>query len=255
MISANLAIAKLLMQDRQFEAAGHLIKKTFADNPDHLLAGLYRTRFLMATGEGETALATFAEGAGKFSDSPQFQLEYGEALWQLGQIESAKVRLTIASTTEPARVEVGSTAALKITHAAAHYDLALIHRDEGQWRDAARALDQGLVLSPYHLDALLLSAALAIRANDHAQALLRLTTLVSLPDTETFASEDILKNLPLPGGAILLVEAYLAAEKSSDAIGALDVAISLLQSRGQANQTEALTAKRTELLTSKRAQP
>ena len=232
MISARLALARLLMQDRDFAEAGKIIRETYQANPGHLMACLFLTRFLLSTGETDAALAAFAQNLSTFADSAQFQLEYGEALWRLGQIDAAKARLTAAATIVPADLKVGSAASLKAIQATAYYDLALIQRDETQLAQALESIEHCLTLSPTHLDALLLATELAINTNDHAQALTRLTTLVSLPDDETFYPQDILDNLPLPTGPVLLVDAYLAAQKPAQALQIIDLAIPRLIHNG-----------------------
>ncbi len=246
MISARLALARLLMQDRDFAAAGTLIRETYEANPGHLMACLFLTRFLLSTGETTAALATFAQNLSTFADSAQFQLEYGEALWRLGQIDAAKVRLIAATAAAPADLKVGAAAPLQAIQATAHYNLALISRAENQLPHSLESIEHCLALSPTHLDALLLAAELAIKTNNPAQALTRLTTLVSLPDEETFYPQDILDNLPLPTGPFLLVEAYLAAGKPTHAAQIIELAIPRLTQNGFSEEATRLRNRQTQ---------
>jgi len=212
MISARLAIAKLLMQQHRFTAAGKIIQSVHAENPHHLLATLYLARFHLATGARFTALETFATNLPRFADVPQFHLEYGEALWQAGQNSTAKQQLEAATSFQPVQLEVGATAALQTVRASAHYLIALIHQDEAAPSRARNSLNDCLRASPFHLNALLLAANLAIHADDDAAALTHLKTLISLPENATFSDEDILANLPLPAGAHLLSAAHQAQQ-------------------------------------------
>lgn len=210
LISARLAIAKLLMQQRRFANAQEIIQSVHNENPQHLLATLYLARFHLATGDGLAALTLFETNLSRFADAPQFRLEFGEALWHAGKIAAAKKQLTAATSVRPTSLDVGATAALQTIRASAYYMVALIHRDEGNLHYARQSLTDCLNAAPFHLDALLLAANLAIQADDEAVALTYLQTLISLPKDATFSDEDILANLPRPAGARLLDEARQA---------------------------------------------
>lgn len=208
MISARLAQAKLLVQHQQFSAAGELIQAVHAENPRHLLATLYLARFHLAVDDFPAALATFRAGLAHFAESPEFHYEYGETLWRTDQIKAAEKHFEIASSSTPAGLALGSTRALLETRAAAFHRLALIALDRSETVAAQNHLEQCLIASPRHLDALLLAADLALRSADHATAEAHLFTLLSLPEQARFSDEDILANLPQPAGRLALAQAY-----------------------------------------------
>lgn len=240
MVSARLSLARLLMMESRFDEAGALIKRTFADNPRHLLACLYLARHLLAVGAPGRALAVFEENDATFSDSAQFQLEYGETLWRTGRLDEAKKRLTAATVLPAPRVETGTNGALKETRATAHYTLAVIYYEEGRFQEAAQALDRCLVYSADDFDALLLSSDVLLRIQDESRALARLTSLVSLLDGNVFYGEDILDKLPLPSGPFALVNAYRAAGNPAHAEKAIVLGVARLLENGHAKEAARL---------------
>ncbi len=244
MVSARLSLARFLMMDHRLDEAGELIAQTFADNPAHLLACLYLTRHLLSVGNHGRALAVFAENSAQFSASAQFQLEYGEALWRTGSLAEAKQRLTAATVIPPTRVDAEATGALTATRATAHYTMAVIHCEEGQFHLAAQSLDQCLVYSPDDFDALLLSAEVSLRIKDESQALARLTSLVSLLDANIFYGDDILSRLPLPAGPFVLVDAYRAAGNPAHAGQTIDLGVARLLKNGYTEEAARLRETR-----------
>lgn len=236
MVSARLAVARLLMGEKRLARAGELIRQTFAENPDHLLACLYLTRHLLSVGDDDGALAVFAGNRDRFSRSARFHLEYGEALWRTGRRADARNHLRTATVVPPARVDLESSGAATETRASAHYLLAVIDCEEGRFQEAARALDRCLSEAPGDFDALLLSAEVFLRLDDRPNAVARLTSLVSVLKAEVFYGEDLVGRLPYPAGPVVLTEAYLAAGKATHAAQTIDLCLPRLLHDGHSTE-------------------
>ncbi|MDA1066490.1 MAG: tetratricopeptide repeat protein [Verrucomicrobia bacterium] len=247
LISARLAVAKLMMQKNQIRQAGFILEDVYANNPEHLLACIYLARYYMARGEIDSALKTFQEGDKYFKDAPQFHLEYGQTLLSKDR-QKAEQRLIQATDAIPDKPDLGSIKPLKKIHSEAFYQLALLYEEDAKWPDVENALDQCLQNDPDHLDALLKSAATAIRSNDTTKAFNRLLTLVDKPEKETFSREDIVANLPLPVGAKLLAEAYQKSGQKQNAVDSLTFSIKKLQDEGKSESTISLEALRDNYL-------
>ncbi len=246
LISARLAIAKLMMQRNQIRSAGFILKDVYSESPDHLQAALYLARYHQARGEQAAALEIFKNGEASFSESPQFHLDYGLALLA-SDPEAAKQKFIVATKTIPEHPAQGALQPLKQQHAEAFYQIALLNDEAGDPIAADSALDSCLLHNADHLDALLKSADYAIRNDDHGKALERLYTLINRPAKDTFSYYDILENLQLPTGAVLLSDAYKAKGMNSTAADALSYGIKLLSEQGSPALAQPLRIKLEEL--------
>lgn len=246
LISARLGKAKLLIRNQQLRQAGFILEEVYSESPDHFQACLYLARYYITRGETEAAIRIFRDGEKYFGDSPQFHLEYGQALLESDRV-AAEARLKKAGKTIPEQPAPGSMAPIKKIHSEAFFQLALLYAQDGNVAAASQALDQCLIHNPDHLDALLKSANYAIRNKDNQRALDRLSALVDRPSKDTFTYQDILDNLDLPVGALLLADAYTTAGKKGVALDSIDYAASLLSQRNEKEVAQLLTEKKRKL--------
>lgn len=246
LISARLAIAKLMMQRNQIRSAGFILEDVYSESPEHLQAALYLARYYQARGDISAALEVFQQGEALFKESPQFYLDYGLALLE-SDPGTAKEKFILATKTVPEHPAQGALQALNKQHAEAFYQLALLGIKEGASKAAEAALDKCLLHNADHLDALLKAADYAIRNDDREKALKRLYTLINRPAKDTFSYYDILENLPLPTGAVILAEAYKAKGMTSTAADALSYGIKLLAEQGSPGLAQPLRIQLNEL--------
>ena len=175
--------------------------------PDNLQITMLLSNFYRATNDPVMAQSTMEQGLKYFSKSASFRMEYGRLLLSLSQLSKAEIELQ-----EALRIErnLGNNPKLL---SATHYLLATLHQKQGELKQATMLARQSLDLNADYLEALLLSASLAIELGDIPTARKHLHTLVARPENETYPYQDILANIPLSTGADLLVEAYESAGK------------------------------------------
>lgn len=247
LIPAQLALAKLIFERREISKAKSIFQSVHRENPHDLSGVLHLSRFHIAVDELAEALTTFEAASDRFADSAQFNLEFAETLQSAGRINEAKDQLLLATKNEAydrSPFESSNTADIR---SAAFNRLAKISAAEGDLTKAVRAAEASLQQSPGNLDSLLLAASLAAKLEDHDRALSHLIALVNRPDIETFAAEDILANLPMPSGALLLTDAYLECKNWNEAETVIDLLLPQLKRRNMLKAAAQLEARRAEL--------
>ncbi|NET39659.1 MAG: tetratricopeptide repeat protein, partial [Cyanothece sp. SIO1E1] len=214
LVPAQLGLAKLLMMTSRIRQAGFILTDVYAAHPTHLQTNLYLARYHFSRGNETQAIALLEEGKTHFENAPEYHLEYGRLLSETGQPEEAVQKLRLALQVVPPNQNLDYGRTLQQIQAEAHYSLATHLLNDLKLKEADQHLDDCLNKNPNHLDALLKSAALAIKNQQADKALMRLRELVGRPADKTFSKEDILKNLPQPNGKVLLEQAYDLAGSS-----------------------------------------
>ncbi len=207
LVTSRLGKAKILLYKKQLRPAGFILKELYSEIPDNLQITMLLSNFYRATNDPVMAQSTMEQGLKYFSKSASFRMEYGRLLLSLSQLSKAEIELQ-----EALRIErnLGNNPKLL---SATHYLLATLHQKQGELKQATMLARQSLDLNADYLEALLLSASLAIELGDIPTARKHLHTLVARPENETYPYQDILANIPLSTGADLLVEAYESAGK------------------------------------------
>ena len=207
LVTSRLGKAKILLYKKQLRPAGFILKELYSEMPDNLQITMLLSNFYRATNDPVMAQSTMEQGLKYFSKSASFRMEYGRLLLSLSQLSKAEIELQ-----EALRIErnLGNNPKLL---SATHYLLATLHQKQGELKQATMLARQSLDLNADYLEALLLSASLAIELGDIPIARKHLHTLVARPENETYPYQDILANIPLSTGADLLVEAYESAGK------------------------------------------
>jgi tetratricopeptide (TPR) repeat protein len=207
LVTSRLGKAKILLYKKQLRPAGFILKELYSEMPDNLQITMLLSNFYRATNDPVMAQSTMEQGLKYFSKSASFRMEYGRLLLSLSQLSKAEIELQ-----EALRIErnLGNNPKLL---SATHYLLATLHQKQGELKQATMLARQSLDLNADYLEALLLSASLAIELGDIPTARKHLHTLVARPENETYPYQDILANIPLSTGADLLVEAYESAGK------------------------------------------
>lgn len=207
LVTSRLGKAKILLYKKQLRPAGFILKELYSEIPDNLQITMLLSNFYRATNDPVMAQSTMEQGLKYFSKSASFRMEYGRLLLSLSQLSKAEIELQ-----EALRIErnLGNNPKLL---SATHYLLATLHQKQGELKQATMLARQSLDLNADYLEALLLSASLAIELGDIPIARKHLHTLVARPENETYPYQDILANIPLSTGADLLVEAYESAGK------------------------------------------
>lgn len=238
-LEAKINLAHFLFQEKgEGQRALRLTQEILRGFPSEFQASILQSNILVSLGRPSAALKVLSTCAQENPKESYPQLLLGQVHLVRGDLEEARTYLqdvadggfeNLLST----QYETGT-----VIKANAFYSLALIAQIADDVVAFKRNLQGALLHHPWHVEALLFSAALAYLEEDRVVARSFMKRLLAISAEKIPSAEYILSLMPFPHGPEMIVTIHLAADRKEQAREVIEVAIASAGGQGRQDWVE-----------------
>lgn len=204
------SLARALDQQGRVDEAIQILEELVGLYPGDESSVLDLSRLHSSQENWEAAVRVLLNGLSEHGMSPQYRIQLGKTYLEFGIPSRASSHFE-----EAARLLETVNPGLA---ADCMYEVATIKMSQGDWGAVRSSLEKILAMSPEHIEAHLMSAAVEIAGNNLEGAQRHLLVVIESSEPKRPTDDMILGLLPFPNGGVVLARTYLQVGNASKAL-------------------------------------